>query len=294
MSELGKVLKAARESNGLSLDDLQGLTKIQKRYLVGIEKGNYEMMPGKFYVRAFIKQYAEAVGLDPEELFEQYKSDIPSAREDEIPEQLSRVNAKKTMSPVQAKALEVLPKVLVAVFIIGVLIALWALFAKLSASDKPSENTGGGNVIGQIDDTTGKKPESADDGSGQEERDLAKEDEEKPKKEEKPSSELTAVESSGSETVYELKGADSFTLKIQSKGETWVQLKGTSGSVLFSGMLSEGMSEEQDLSEEESVELRIGKAPDTELYVNGELLEYEIPASERVTQNITIRYAKDE
>ena len=61
MTELGKILKEAREAKGLSLDDLQQITKIQKRYLIGIEEGNYDMMPGKFYVRAFIKQYAEAV-----------------------------------------------------------------------------------------------------------------------------------------------------------------------------------------------------------------------------------------
>ncbi|MDA6131043.1 helix-turn-helix domain-containing protein, partial [Escherichia coli] len=49
----------------MSLDDLQKVTKIQKRYLMGIEEGDYSMMPGKFYVRAFIKQYAEAVGIEP-------------------------------------------------------------------------------------------------------------------------------------------------------------------------------------------------------------------------------------
>ena len=40
-------------------------------------------MPGKFYARAFIKQYAEAVGLEPEELFEEYKNEIPIAYEDD-------------------------------------------------------------------------------------------------------------------------------------------------------------------------------------------------------------------
>ena len=96
MTELGNRLKEAREAKGLSLDDLQELTKIQKRYLIGIEEGNYSMMPGKFYVRAFIKQYCEAVGLDSEEIFEQYKSEIPSVYSEELPEQLSRVQSRKT------------------------------------------------------------------------------------------------------------------------------------------------------------------------------------------------------
>ena len=73
MTELGKRLREAREEKNISLDELQEMTKIQKRYLIGIEEGNYAIMPGNFYVRAFIRQYAEAVGLDPDELFEQYK-----------------------------------------------------------------------------------------------------------------------------------------------------------------------------------------------------------------------------
>ena len=63
---------------------MQEITKIQKRYLVGIEEGNYSIMPGTFYVRAFIKQYAEAVGLDPDEIFEEFKNEIPSHQTEEV------------------------------------------------------------------------------------------------------------------------------------------------------------------------------------------------------------------
>ena len=36
MTELGTILKEARIAKNLSLDDLQEITKIQKRYLIGI------------------------------------------------------------------------------------------------------------------------------------------------------------------------------------------------------------------------------------------------------------------
>ena len=78
LTELGTRLKEARLSKGYSLDDLQEITKIQKRYLIGIEEGNYSIMPGTFYVRAFIKQYAEAVGLDSNEIFRKFKNEIPA------------------------------------------------------------------------------------------------------------------------------------------------------------------------------------------------------------------------
>ena len=43
LTELGNRLKEARVAKGFSLDDLQEITKIQKRYLIGIEEGNYEI-----------------------------------------------------------------------------------------------------------------------------------------------------------------------------------------------------------------------------------------------------------
>ena len=65
MASVGQKLKDARIAKGLTLDDLQQTTKIQKRYLIAIEEGNYDALPGKFYVKAFARQYAETVGLNP-------------------------------------------------------------------------------------------------------------------------------------------------------------------------------------------------------------------------------------
>ncbi|CAH1211229.1 RodZ family helix-turn-helix domain-containing protein [Paenibacillus sp. JJ-223] len=78
MSELGQQLREARLQKGMSLDDVQEMTKIRKRYLEAIEAGDYKVLPGSFYVRAFIKTYAETVGLNPDELLEGHKKDVPA------------------------------------------------------------------------------------------------------------------------------------------------------------------------------------------------------------------------
>ena len=172
MTELGNVLKAAREANGLSLDDLQQLTKIQKRYLVGIENGDYGMMPGKFYVRAFIKQYAEAVGLDPESLFEQYKDEVPSVREEEAPEQLSRVQSKKTMSAPQSKLLEALPKILLVAFILGILVFGYLFFSKVySPNEESNSNDSGTEIKLEENAVSPSKEETTDEKSAEEDED---------------------------------------------------------------------------------------------------------------------------
>ncbi|MEC0231497.1 helix-turn-helix domain-containing protein [Paenibacillus alba] len=78
MSDLGFILRKTRLEKKISLEDLQEVTKIRKRYLEAIEEGNYKVLPGSFYVRAFIKSYAEAVGLDPTEVLNMYQSTNPS------------------------------------------------------------------------------------------------------------------------------------------------------------------------------------------------------------------------
>lgn len=76
MSELGQLLRQARLEKKISLDDVQEATKIRKRYLEAIEEGDYQVLPGSFYVRAFVKTYAEMVGLNGNEIAQYYHHDI--------------------------------------------------------------------------------------------------------------------------------------------------------------------------------------------------------------------------
>ena len=52
-----------------------------------------------------------------------------------------------------------------------------------------------------------------------------------------------------------------------------------------------GETVELDVSDTESVRIRVGASQNAEIYVNGELLEY---ASDRTTQNIIIEYKKEQ
>lgn len=65
---IGTKLRQARLDKNMSLIELQQMTKIQKRYLEAIEADQFAQLPGTFYVRAFIRQYAAAVGEDGDKL----------------------------------------------------------------------------------------------------------------------------------------------------------------------------------------------------------------------------------
>ena len=292
MTELGNILKEAREARGLSLDELQSITKIQKRYLLGIEEGNYSMMPGKFYVRAFIKQYAEAVGLDPDQLFEQHKNEIPSTYNDELPEQLSRVQSRKSISPDTSKILDILPKILIGVFIIGAIALVWYLIVQ-NAGDETKEPAKAGK------ETKVEEPaEIIDDTETEDENNSGEATEEEPAEEEAepdtPSQELSVLSTSGQNTVYELKNTDKFVVKIVSLGRTWVSVKNSAGKTYFGEELNKDVkvSETADLTNDTQALIRVGFAPETEIYVNDQKLEYAISPSDATTQNITINFVK--
>jgi cytoskeletal protein RodZ len=299
MTELGTILKEARIAKNLSLDDLQEITKIQKRYLIGIEEGNYSLMPGNFYVRAFIKQYAEAVGLDPEKLFEEFNNEIPSTHAEDIPGQLSRVKTKQSLGEGGAKFLDLLPKLLIVIVVIGLFVFIWWYLSKntgnetdpISQDENKQETTyEESEELIKESEKKNEKPEEVTDN----------EDEDKPSNEEAeepetPVQELAVVEANGAKSTYELKNADKFELKVVSTGETWVNIKNGKGHSFFQGMLKKGGTENHsiDLSQETEVVIVAGRSSETEIYVNDQKLEYAVSPTEEVLQNITIRYSKN-
>ncbi len=74
MASLGDSLREEREARNISLEEIASATKIVPRYLEALETDRLDLMPGGFFVRAIIRSYAQAVGLDPDEVVERYKA----------------------------------------------------------------------------------------------------------------------------------------------------------------------------------------------------------------------------
>jgi len=71
--QIGQQLRIARDTLGLSLNQIQERTKIPFNHLQAIDNGQIEELPEPVYVTGFIKRYAECVGLDGQRLADQYK-----------------------------------------------------------------------------------------------------------------------------------------------------------------------------------------------------------------------------
>ena len=83
---LGPYLRAERERRDLTLRTISESTKVSLPLLEGLESDDISRWPGGIFRRAFVRTYAEAVGLDPDDVFRrferQYKPPVPETAAD--------------------------------------------------------------------------------------------------------------------------------------------------------------------------------------------------------------------
>lgn len=70
-------LKKAREAQNISLAEISSATLIDVKMLEALEGGNVEVLP-QAYIRAFLREYAGIVGLNPHETMKKYESWLKS------------------------------------------------------------------------------------------------------------------------------------------------------------------------------------------------------------------------
>ncbi len=63
----GERLRRQREKQRVTLDQIAATTKVGASLFAGLEKGDCGRWPGGMYNRAFIRAYAAAIGLDPDD-----------------------------------------------------------------------------------------------------------------------------------------------------------------------------------------------------------------------------------
>jgi cytoskeletal protein RodZ len=71
MNTFSDELRKERVSRDISLQDISVRTRINIRYLEAIEQGSFDILP-QTYVRAFLREYAQTVGIEPAEVLRKY------------------------------------------------------------------------------------------------------------------------------------------------------------------------------------------------------------------------------
>lgn len=72
LQKFAEELRSAREAKGISILQISNRTKIDPKFLSAIENADFEILP-ELYVRAFIKEFAQTIDLNPKETIQKYE-----------------------------------------------------------------------------------------------------------------------------------------------------------------------------------------------------------------------------
>lgn len=72
-ARVGEELRDARESSGLSIEDMSAALRIRRVYLIALEEGRMRDLPSPAYAWGFVRNYSNALGLDADEMVRRFR-----------------------------------------------------------------------------------------------------------------------------------------------------------------------------------------------------------------------------
>ncbi|KRM72333.1 helix-turn-helix domain-containing protein [Lacticaseibacillus brantae] len=295
MDEIGQKLQAARVEKGYTLDDLQQVTKIQKRYLIAIEEGRFDALPGDFYVRAFIKQYAQTVGLDGDALLNEFQEDVPVAQptveSDQNVDSRTRTNRTPSASPAN-RIRRYLPQILIAVIGLAIILVIYIVTMRQTASEPKPAIPIESSV--KVSDKSSSS-ERADSSSKTSESSKKKASESSSKKADKKDLSVDVTPADGATQAVAVKNLPKTGNKITvgvSSGQAWVSVM-INGATTWQGLLQAGTNQAVDLPDGTTAfSVKSGNAPVTTIQVNDSKVDLGNAASIVRTINFTATTAE--
>ena len=149
MGELGAKLRGERERKGIGIDEVEAETRIRAKFLLALEEERFDVLPGPAYVRAFVRDYAEQLGLDPQEMVAEL-----NARPELVPDEVVMVPPRQ-VAPVPLLDRRARIVVWIAAAVVLALVAAAIAFLALRGSSSgapappPAANTGTTPPAGQ-------------------------------------------------------------------------------------------------------------------------------------------------
>lgn len=281
--EIGKKLQAARQAKGYTLDDLQQITKIQKRYLIAIEDEKFDELPGDFYVRAFVKQYANTVGLDGDDLLKEYEDDLPKAKTAEYSDHIaqaveSRASQHKTIGNQVSKSRKYVPTIIITVVIILVLAASW--FTAIARSHRDSST--------RIDNSSVSV-------SGESLKKASSSSKKATKKPAVAALKLKQTSRSGNSVTYtadKLK-ADT-TLQINPTDRAWMQVRANNNDLLNRTLNANDKAKIKVGRDTTSLVITVGNARATKLRIDKQTIDFTENGRYQNTRTVTINFGSQQ
>lgn len=289
MSELGTRLREARVNKGYTLNTLQQMTKIQKKYLQALEEGNYEEIPGTFYIRAFTKQYGDIVGLDGEQLLVDYADELEVQNDQTLAYQPTQEDEDSLPSRLETRHsgeenkvetfISYIPLIILTGIILLIILILFMAIRDLSSVEEPDTQVTTQQTQSVVESV---EPSSVVPETAEEETETTLETTEQDETTALAENQIqvgdqvvTLVSSAGSEATYQLEGPLSdYEFGIEANSFVWLGIY-EDDSLTVDQTVSEGESfEYADVaSDTQEIRLELGYPQGGVFTINGQEIE---------------------
>jgi len=111
---MGEILRQQRERKGITLEQAAEDTRIREKFIVALESGDHQALPGAVYTKGFLRNYADYLDLDSGELVALYTAERVTT-----PEPPRRF---EPMRPVMRSGVFISPTILVPVVVLAAVV----------------------------------------------------------------------------------------------------------------------------------------------------------------------------
>jgi cytoskeleton protein RodZ len=273
-AEIGSILREAREKQNQSIQNAVEATKIRSKYLLALENGQFEIIPGQVYVKGFIRSYAKFLGLNGEELVERFKAEtekeadaqVHTAAENSEPgrevradsggperEVLSGSPRSSRRENYLLKDLGRLSRALLRLAVAVVLIFAIVSLVKAIMPDKPPVTPPAGQPSGQNPNEQPEPPDTDPNGEP-----------------EPPAATVAVLASDSGKTVYGVSG-DTISVTITAESNCWVGVYRDPDLLVndFASQVTLRSGDSQEFSAATKLSLRTGNTGGIRVSVNG-------------------------
>lgn len=73
MESLGRYLKVQRKLRDISLEEVSRLSRVAPTWLEMLESDAFDKLPGDIFTKGYLRLYAEAIGLDSDDVILRYE-----------------------------------------------------------------------------------------------------------------------------------------------------------------------------------------------------------------------------
>ncbi|SNX54822.1 protein of unknown function [Thermoanaerobacterium sp. RBIITD] len=272
VNELGEILKNARLKKGMTLDDLQEITKVRTRYLKAIEDGNFDVIPALVYAKGFIKSYAQAVGINSDELLNKYSYLFEEKKEEEEKKQEAALASLEEVRSFDLFTfLRKLVKPFIGIIVIGLFVyGLYYMVNQINKGLAPLSNT---NQVdkGKTNNNDNNKNDTTNNSVY---NNVVKK------------TSIQQIRNTQSEFDYKvIPEKDTYKVDITIPGQKcWFNVK-VDGASTYEGILTNGMTKSFDVKS--NIDILMGNPPDVKITVDGqEIPHIDVPAP------VTLKLAK--